>query len=74
MKLKPIPTTPELEHGDGFRGEQRIQWAIDIDDPQGQLLAVQCDCGQWWGWTRNIGAAFMLVDHLDANGCGICMG
>lgn len=59
--------------GEGYRGESRIWWKGDPANPYGELLAIQCDCGQWWGWTYNASVAFTLCDTMDANGCDVCM-
>ena len=73
--LKPLPFTdgeidpqlPEIRYGDGYRGDQGIQWrgAAVVE------CAVQCRCTRWWGWYPER-AAVGLRAVMRKEGCTRC--
>ncbi len=72
-ELKPIdPPAGQGLVGECYRGEYCIWWKPDPANERGTLLCIECDCGQWWGWTYNAPEAFTLLDEMCANGCEVC--
>lgn len=62
------PELPELKYGDGYRGDQGIQWSGVAADV---VCAILCRCERWWGWYPERVAVGLRASMLR-DGCRRC--